>query len=96
MDPDIIIPLAGMVTGVVIVGTLGMTVRHWITRHYGRMALDDPARERIGQLEDRVLQLEDAAARMQDLEERLDFTERVLAQERGRPRLGAEQVERRT
>jgi hypothetical protein len=96
VDPDIIIPLAGMVTGVVIVGTLGMTVRHWITRHYGRMALDDPARERIGQLEDRVLQLEDAAARMQDLEERLDFTERVLAQERGRPRLGAEQVERRT
>ena len=94
MDPDLIIPLAGMVTGVIIVGTLGMTVRHWIGRHYGRAALDDPARERVGRLEDRVLQLEEAVARMQDLEERLDFTERVLAQERGRPRLGAESAER--
>ena len=64
-------------------GTLGWTVRHWVSRHYEhRERLRGVGGEDLRRIEERVLMLEDAAGRVQDLEERLDFTERVLAQQR--------------
>lgn len=49
--------------------------------------------ERVFQLEDRVAELEVQQARFQELEERLDFAERLLAQQREAPRLGARDLE---
>ncbi|MGD8727309.1 MAG: hypothetical protein PVH40_06665 [Gemmatimonadales bacterium] len=95
MDPyvvgDLIIPLAGMLTGVAIIGTLGWTVRHWVNRHYEHQ---EPTKklegEELARLEERMMMLEETVGRLQDLEERMDFTERVLAQQRhGTDRLGA-------
>lgn len=87
MDPyaigGLLIPIAGMLTGVVMLGTLGWTVRHWVNRHYEhREKLRGAGGEDLRRLEERVLMLEDAVGRVQDLEERLDFTERVLTQQR--------------
>jgi hypothetical protein len=91
MHPDVLVPIAGMLTGVITLVTLGWTVRHWVDRHYenrrgvvGGAGADDVARlaERLKTVEDEF------AGRMLDLEERVDFTERVLAQARERPQLG--------
>ena len=80
---SLLIPLAGMLTGVVMLGTIGWTVRHWVNRHYEhRERMRGGGGEEVRQLEERVLMLEDAVGRVQDLEERLDFTERVLTQQR--------------
>jgi hypothetical protein len=46
--------------------------------------------EELEALRDRLQQLEQSQARMGELEERLDFTERLLAQGREPDRLGAE------
>ena len=86
---NIVIPLAGMATGVVVMVTLGRTIRHWIDRHYHRKGLPggDEARAEMARLEDRVAGLEEVADRVAELEERVDFAERVLAQQRDRDRL---------
>jgi len=44
--------------------------------------------ERLAELEQRMLELEGQQGRMLELEERLDFTERMLAQQRETPRVG--------
>ena len=80
---SLIIPIAGMFTGVVMLGTIGWTVRHWVNRHYEhRERMKGGGGEDVRQLEERVMVLEDTVGRVQDLEERLDFTERVLTQQR--------------
>jgi hypothetical protein len=43
---------------------------------------------RVAELERRVGELEAGQQRMAELEERLDFTERLLAQQRDAPRVG--------
>jgi phage terminase large subunit len=81
MDPDVIIPLAGMFTGGVVVWTIGWTVRHWVNRYFDhKRGLEDGTdATHMAQLDDRLAMLEDqVATRMMDLEERMDFTERVL------------------
>lgn len=85
----LLLPIAGMATGVLLVMTLGKTVRHWIDRHYGRRELTDDSgvREQLAQVEQRVAMLEEVADRVQDLEERLDFAERVLTRARERDAL---------
>lgn len=93
MDPwgvaNVLIPLAGMATGVVVMVTLGRTIRHWVDRHYHREALPgrDEMRAELARLEDRVAGLEEVAGRVQELEERVDFAERLLTQQRERDRL---------
>lgn len=92
MDPwgiaNILIPLAGMATGVVVMVTLGRTVRHWVDRHYHRALPDaEEVRATVARLEDRVGALEEVAGRVEELEERLDFAERVLTQRSERDRL---------
>ena len=65
----------------------------WIDRRHERLMADRGAgagSPEVRELRARVEQLEEAVARVQDLEERLDFTERVLAQQRERGRLPAE------
>jgi hypothetical protein len=44
--------------------------------------------DRLAHLEDRVADLEQAQARVLELEERLDFAERLLAQQRDASRIG--------
>lgn len=86
---NLLIPLAGMATGVVVIVTLGRTVRHWVDTHYGRKGLpsSDEVRADVLRLEERVAGLEEIAGRVQELEERVDFAERVLTQQRDRGRL---------
>jgi hypothetical protein len=64
----------------------------WIDRRHERLMVERGAgggSAELQQLRARVEQLEDVAARVQDLEERVDFTERVLAQQRERGQLPA-------
>jgi hypothetical protein len=82
--------VAAMITGVMIL--LGKIVIP-ITQAYARR-LDPSARAtqptgELADLEARVRDLEAREARVAELEERLDFTERMLAQQREQPRLGA-------
>lgn len=90
MDPEILIPIAGMLTGGAMVVAVARTVRFWIERHYEHkralMAGSEPM-DLLG-VEERMAALEaEVSARMFDLEERLDFTERVLAAGRERQTL---------
>jgi hypothetical protein len=53
----------------------------------GKEHLADEA-ERVEELERRVVELEARQQRVAELEERLDFAERLLAQQRDAPRVG--------
>ena len=91
MSVDVLVPIAGMLTGVIALVTLGWTVRHWVDRHYGsqRGVAGGTGADEIARLSERLKTVEDElSGRMLDLEERVDFTERVLAQARERPQLG--------
>jgi hypothetical protein len=95
MDPDFLIPIAGMITGGTVVVALSMTIRHWVDRHYDhKRSLQAGASDsQVAQLDDRVAMLEEqVATRMMDLEERMDFTERVLTRGSDEP---AERDDRR-
>ncbi len=92
MGPDTIVPVFGMITGVVITGIIvwgGVHVfrgpiGHAIARWFGGggQGEPDPALiDELDQLRGTVSRLEGHVA---ELEERLDFTERILAQ-RGEP-----------
>ena len=48
--------------------------------------------ERVAELESRVAELESQQGRVLELEERLDFAERLLAQERGPARIPGERA----
>lgn len=88
MDPNslvnLLVPLAGMATGAVIVVTLGRLIRHWVDRHYDRTSGGEHVKGEIERLRGEVRALGDLEDRMVELEERVDFTERLLAQQRAR------------
>lgn len=65
-------------------GPLGRALARRIEGSAGQ---SDPAA--VAEVEARVAHLEQQLDRLHELEERLDFTERLLAQERERPRLGS-------
>jgi hypothetical protein len=91
---ELLIPLMGMVTGVlitgfVVLGPVGRAVGRVILRIFGADR-DLPA----GELQDIRALLEDQSGRMEavqrqlaELAERQDFAERLLAQSRGQTRL---------
>ena len=91
---DVIVPVAGMLTGGALIVTLGWTVRHWVDRHYGRAQLGGAdVVDTLDRIERRLVSVENLAERLQDVEERLDFTERVLVKGKDRamfPRTGGE------
>ena len=81
MDADalaVLIPLFGMATGALfMVGVYKIIVR-WIDR--GRTGDATGLADEIAQLRDEVEALREVNARVLELEERVDFTERLLAQ----------------
>jgi hypothetical protein len=89
---NVVFPLVGMGMGVLFMFGAYRVAMRWIDRRHERLMIERGAgagSADLGQLQARVDQLEDVVARVQDLEERLDFTERVLAQQRERGRLPA-------
>lgn len=97
MTPETIIPIAGMITGIVIVAAVaralvavfhGPVGQALARRLSGRAGTADP--DLLAEVEDLRQQLEQVHQRLIDAEERLDFSERLLAQRSGE-RAGQEQ-----
>jgi len=89
---NVIFPILGMGMGAFFMFGLYRVANRALDRRHERLMAERGAgggSEDVQQLRARVEQLEDMAARVQDLEERLDFTERVLAQQRERGQLPA-------
>jgi hypothetical protein len=89
---NVVFPLVGMGIGVLFMFGVYRIAMRWIDRRHERLMVQGgggAGSAEVQQLRARVEQLEDVAARVQDLEERLDFTERVLAQQRERGQLPA-------
>jgi hypothetical protein len=88
---NVIFPILGMGMGAFFMFGLYRVANRALDRRHERLMAEGGAggSEELRQLRARVEQLEDVAARVQDLEERLDFTERVLAQQRERGQLPA-------
>jgi hypothetical protein len=87
--PDIILALAGMATGII----LGLPVVRALVRLVerktgGEGAGDRALRAEVAELRARLEAVEEVRDRLVELEERLEFAERVLAQQRDRARLG--------
>ena len=91
-DPEIIIPIAGMFTGIVITGfvvlgpigrTIGDVIRHLfgLRRRDEALSTADAEELRRG--------LEDVRQQLAELAERQDFTERVVAQARDKGAIGS-------
>jgi hypothetical protein len=76
-------PASDAAIGFLIAGSLGVLAwrRRRAQLHAGLRPEDD---YRVARLEDRLAQLELDQARVMELEERLDFTERMLVQQRER------------
>lgn len=87
---NVVLPLVGMGIGVLFLIGVYKTVNRFLDRRHERALAeagagaggDSALLEAVGQLNERVAQIEDGMMRIQELEERLDFTERVLAQQR--------------
>jgi hypothetical protein len=77
---DLIVPLAGMVTGVVISIGFFRTVRHFIDHKLAR-GDDSSVPAEIADLRARIETLEREHDRVDELEDRLDFAERLLARQ---------------
>ncbi len=81
---NVVLPLAGIGAALTVVLTVIRTVsRHFDRRHEARMGASAAGR----QPDDVRSELKDLRAHVDALEERLDFTERLLTQERARRQL---------
>jgi hypothetical protein len=79
---NVIFPLVGM--GMATLGGFGVyrIVMRWLDRRHERLLAESGGgAAEVGDLRARVDALEEVAGRVQDLEERLDFAERLLAQQ---------------
>ena len=93
MDADLLIPLAGMATVVVLaLPIVRSIVRISEKKIVGRGDGEElkALREDVRILQDRMERLEFGDDRVAELEERLDFAERMLAQHREAPKIGGE------
>lgn len=88
MDPELVfmvnnflIPIAGMVTGIILGSKLLGTVRHYIDRKSPRV--DGDLSREIAELRSRLDEIERSTDRVEELEDRLDFAERLLTRARG-------------
>ncbi len=91
IPPDVLIssgpPAGAMIAVVLIVGVIVAGMVFWpLVRAYARRieakSIDPGLVNEIGQLRARVAELEESSHRLQELEERVDFSERLLAQGR--------------
>lgn len=83
--PYVMVSMVFMV-GILVLGVvLWPLIRAWGRRIEGRLA-DPSMMNEIGQLRARVAELEQGQARMAELEERMDFSERLLAQSQHAPK----------
>ena len=81
-----LVPLGGMAVGALfMVGVYRLVVR-WIDRRHGT-PLPEGTREELEELRRQVAAVEELPERVSELEERLDFAERLLAQQREPDRL---------
>jgi hypothetical protein len=86
---EVVFPLLGMGIGVFVLYNGFRIAKQSIDRHHEReLAKSQGNPGELTQLRERVEQLEELGYRLQELEERVDFTERVLAQAPHRDRLG--------
>lgn len=76
----------GLVGVAVFFGPVGKGLGRWLENWGPGATRREP--ERLGELEARLGQLEETQARVAELEERLDFAERLLAQQKESARLG--------
>lgn len=87
---DILVPLAGMATAVILLFPLvraGVNFIERKTRGGGDSDKLGALREDLEVLQDRLEMLERSEDRIADIEERLDFAERLLAQGRAAPQI---------
>jgi hypothetical protein len=80
MTPPELIQVLGVATIFLLLGGLGFTGLRWLWKRTDRAAAL-PSGE-LEELRSRVAELEGVQDRMGELEERLDFAERLLAQQR--------------
>lgn len=89
MDPEQVL-VAGMLLAVLIVlGKVIIPIANAYARRLEQSGTGAGHTAELDDLESRVRHLEAREQRVAELEERLDFTERLLAQQREAPRLGA-------
>ncbi len=85
---NVVFPLIGMGMGGFVMYAIYRTVnRHLDHRHDLRMAESraGPVADEVERLHQRMEMIEDQVSRVAELEERLDFAERLLAQQSDRP-----------
>ena len=84
---NIVIPVAGMATGVILLVTLGRLIRHWVDRHYDRTGGGGELLTEIERLRTEVQGTRELEERVLELEERVDFAERLLTQHQAAPQI---------
>jgi hypothetical protein len=85
---EVVFPLIGMAMGAGVLYGIYRTANRLIDRKQEREALQGGAgAAEVEQLRARVEALEELSYRLHDVEERVDFTERVLTQQRERDQL---------
>ncbi len=86
MFQEIVLPLIGVAFGGLVVWGVFKTVNKYLERRHGGPELEG-LRDELGQLRIKAAGVEDLAFRLSEIEERLDFAERILAQQK-QDRLG--------
>jgi hypothetical protein len=86
---DMLVPLAGMATGLILLLPIMRAGVKYLERRGSVSETEDVAtlREELRTLSDRLDAIEADGSRLPELEERVDFAERMLAQQREAPRL---------
>lgn len=82
---DLLVPLAGMVTGLILLLPVVRGGVRYLERRGSESRRDaqlEVVREQLKLLHERLDSLERDGRRMMELEERVDFAERLLAQQR--------------
>jgi hypothetical protein len=81
---NVVFPILGMGMGVLAMFGVYRTVNRGLDRRHERLMSERAGgvdTRRLDELRSRIEELEEGSLRLQDLEERIDFTERMLAQQ---------------
>jgi len=90
MNPDFLVPIAGMATGLILLlPVVRAVVRVAERKIAGKTDSEElmMLRDEIRTVQERLDRVEYGDDRIAELEERLDFAERLLAQQRDLPRI---------